>query len=83
MEIYYTYKAINDLKKFPKNTQKCIAEKMRFYSLEDNPLKFAKKLVNPKEGEFRFRVGEFRVFFDVIKDKIFVLKISKRDKAYD
>lgn len=56
---------------------------MRFYAQQENPLKFAKRLENPDEGEFRFRTGDYRIFFDVIDNKIFVLKISHRSKAYE
>lgn len=56
---------------------------MIFFSEQSDPLKFAKRLVDIKEGEYRFRIGDWRVIFDVIDDKIFVLKIAKRDKVYD
>ena len=67
MEIHYT---------------KRIAYKMRFYAVQENPLRFAEKLTEPREGEFRFRVGDYRIIFDVVSNKIFVLKIKKRDEAY-
>lgn len=83
MEVFYTYKAIADLKQLSKDTQKRIAEKMRFYASQKNLLKFAKCLVNSDEGEFRFRIGDYRVFFDVINNKIFVLRIIHRGKSYE
>ncbi|OGD33107.1 hypothetical protein A2608_02280 [Candidatus Azambacteria bacterium RIFOXYD1_FULL_44_10] len=83
MEIYYTDKASKDLESLPREIQKRIASKMRFYAGQKDPMKFAKRLINPIEGEFRFRVGDYRIFFDVIKNRIYVLSISRRDKAYD
>lgn len=83
MEVHYTYRASEDLRQLSKDTQKRIAKKMRFFALQKNPLKFAKRLVNPDEGEFRFRIGDYRVFFDVGNDKIFVLRIIHRSKAYE
>jgi len=83
MEIRYAQRAIRDLEEFPRNVQKRIAAKMRFYAEQKEPLKFAKRLVNPDEGEFRFRVGDHRVFFDVVRNTIVVLKISRRDQAYE
>lgn len=82
MEIHYSRKAAEDLRKLSQEIQNRIAEKMRFYAKQDNPLKFAKRLENPDEGEFRFRIGDYRIFFDAISDKIFVLKICHRSKAY-
>ncbi len=83
MKIFYTYKAAKQLKDLPRLIQKRIIEKMRFYVKQDNPLKFAEHLTNCKEGEFRFRIGDYRIIFDVEKNTIYVLKIRKRDKAYD
>lgn len=82
MEIYYTYKARDNLIALSVDSQKRITKKMRFYALQKDPLKFAKRLKNSLEGEFRFRVGDYRIFFDVIDNKIFILRIKHRSKAY-
>ena len=83
MEIHYTYRAADDLRKLPRIVQKRIAIKMRFYAKQSDPLAFAKRIQNPDEGQFRFRVGDHRVIFDVIRATIFVLRIVRRDKAYE
>lgn len=83
MEIFYTHRATKQLEGLPRSVQKRIAEKMRFYAQQQNPLKFAKHLTDYQEGEFRFRIGNYRVNFDVQKDMIYVLKIAKRDEVYD
>lgn len=82
MKISYTYKAAKDLENLPFVTQKRIAKKMRFYAEQSDPLKFAEHLTEPREGEFRFRIGDYRVIFDVIRGQIIVLAIRKRDEAY-
>jgi mRNA interferase RelE/StbE len=82
MEVYYTRKAKNDLVGLPKNIQKRIVMKIYFYSRQENPLKFAKPLKNSLEGQFRFRIGDYRVFFDLIENKIFILNIKHRSKYY-
>jgi mRNA interferase RelE/StbE len=83
MKIFYCNKAADQLKKLPKSIQKRIAKKMRFYAQQDNPLRFAKHLADYHEGEFRFRVGYYRIVFDVKDDVIYILKIDKRDKVYE
>jgi len=82
MEIHYTYKAAGNLEKLPKEIQKRIVKKMRFYATQSDPLQFAERLIEPREGGFRFRIGDYRAVFDVVSKKIFVLAIKKRDKAY-
>ena len=82
MDIYYSHRAQNDLESLPRDTQERIAKKMRFYASQKDPMKFAKRLVDSREGEFRFRVGEWRIFFDVKGSNIFILRIKPRSRAY-
>jgi mRNA interferase RelE/StbE len=82
MKIFYTHRAAEELKSLSKPVQKRIVSKMRFYASQENPLTFAKWLVDVREGQFRFRIGDYRVIFDVAKDSIYVLKIAKRSDVY-
>lgn len=82
MEIFYTRKAAEQLRNLTHLIQKRITEKMRFYAKQENPLKFAERLTDYREGEFRFRIGDYRVIFDIERNTIYILKIKKRDKAY-
>lgn len=82
MKIFYTRKAAKDLENLPFGAQKRIAKKMRFYAEQSDPLKFAERLTESREGEFLFRIGDYRVIFDVTKNQIIVLAIRKRDEAY-
>lgn len=82
MQIEYAYKARENLETLPKHIQRRIAAKMRFYASQENPLAFAKRLTDHREGEFRFRVGDWRIFFDVRKNRLHVLRISHRGSAY-
>ena len=83
MKIFYTHKAVKQLENLSRSIQKRITEKMRFYANSKNPLKFAKRLTDYREGEFRFRVGDYRLIFDAEDNAIYILKIDKRDKIYD
>ena len=82
MKINYTLSAVSDLRVLPKDTQKRIAKKMKFYSGLDEPLKFAEHLTDFRDAEFRFRIGEYRILFDVIGNSIFILKIKHRKDIY-
>ena len=83
MEIFYTEKAVKQLESLPRQIQKRIAEKMLFCAAQEYPLKFAKRLTDYREGEFRFRIGDYRLTFDVKNSVIYILTVKKRDKAYD
>lgn len=61
-------KAAKEIDKLPSLIRKRILEKLKFYSSQENPFRFANKLKDYKFGEYRFRIGDYRIIFDV-KDK--------------
>lgn len=82
MDYRFTESATCNLKKFPKYVQKRILSKLVFFAKQDNVLLFAKPLTNHKIGSFRFRIGEYRVVFDIRDDEIKILKIGHRRDIY-
>ena len=82
MQINYTKSAIIDLQSLPRDIQKRIAHKMKFYAGLTDPLRFAERLKDHKDADFRFRIGDYRVKFDVFDNEIFVLKIKHRKDVY-
>lgn len=66
MDIFYARRAGKQLESLPPSIQKRIVQKMRFYVTQKNPLKFAQRLTDSREGNFRFRIGEYRAVFDVV-----------------
>ena len=82
MQINYAKSAIIDLQSLPKDVQKRIVQKTRFYAETINPLRFAERLTDHKDAQARFGVGEYRIMFDIINNNIFVLKIKHRKDIY-
>ena len=82
MRILYTVRAREDLEGLPREIQKRIAIKMRFFEKQNEVLRFAKRLHDAREGEFRFRVGDYRIFFDVVRGTIYILTIKHRSNSY-
>ena len=72
-------KAIKDLKGLPKTEGKRIIEKLKL--LEDDLQGNVKRLTN-FTPEYRLRVGEWRVLFEVDDKKIIVYRIRHRKEAY-
>jgi mRNA interferase RelE/StbE len=77
MKILYNYKTAKQLENLSYFIQKLIVDKMRFYANQKNPLRFARRLTDYREGEYRFRIGNYRLIFDIKKDTIYILKIAK------
>lgn len=57
-----------------------ISVKMRFYAGQSDPLHFAESLSG--SNEYRFRIGDYRVIFEVQHDTLWVTAIKRRDEAY-
>lgn len=86
MKIELTKRAKKQLHMLPRTVATRIVKKLHWYALQDDPLSFAKHLTNPKEGEYRFRIGNYRVIVDVKHNTVhvlIVLDIRKRDHVYD
>jgi mRNA-degrading endonuclease RelE of RelBE toxin-antitoxin system len=57
-----------------------ISAKMRFYAAQPDPLAFAEPLTG--SNEYRFRIGDYRVIFEVLHDALWVTAVKRRDEAY-
>ncbi|MBS7251987.1 MAG: type II toxin-antitoxin system RelE/ParE family toxin [Candidatus Freyarchaeota archaeon] len=60
--------------------QRRIAAKLKDYARE--PLRYAKKLISPKVGAYRFRIGDYRVVFDIEGEDIVILRVGHRKSIY-
>ena len=78
----FTSYAFKQLKRLPKNTQKRLMSKLDYYCKQENPLRFADYLTDARIGEYRFRVGDWRIVFDVEGDKIVILIVGHRRDIY-
>ena len=78
----FKLQAFRDLKKLPKDIQKKIIKKLDYFISTDNPLHFADKLIHFEIGSFRFRIGDYRVIFDLEGEKIIILTLGDRKEIY-
>jgi len=82
MQYLFKPSGLDDLKKLPRQLQVRIIEKLDFYSGTQSPLEFAEPIRDHAFGEYRYRVGPYRIFFDIKQNKIIVLRIKHRRDAY-
>jgi mRNA interferase RelE/StbE len=75
--------AVKDIKKLPKTLQRRIKEKLEYYLAQTEPLDYAVQLVNnQKSGDYRFRVGDYRIVFDKQGNTLVVLYVEHRRDVY-
>ncbi len=82
MEYYFKASALKQLKKLSKDSQIRIIKKLDFFCSQDDPVEFAESLVRSELGSYRFRVGDYRVIFDLEDDGLIVLLIGHRRDIY-
>jgi mRNA interferase RelE/StbE len=81
-DYYFTSQALRQIKNLPKNIQKRIIKKLDFFCQKD-PLKYADFLTDSRLGNYRFRIGDYRVIFDKkAQNSILVLAVGHRKQIY-
>jgi len=74
--------AMRDLERLPKDIRERIVGKLDFWVGSGMPLSFAETLTNYELGSYRFRVGHYRVAFDVEEEIVVVLVVKHRKDIY-
>jgi mRNA interferase RelE/StbE len=70
------------VKKIPKLELRRIFDKLDWFCTQKNTLTFADHLVKSSFGEYRFRIGDYRVIFDVSDNTAWIHKIGHRKDIY-
>ncbi len=81
-KIFYKKPAVKSIQKLTPQVKKRLKRKLEFFMNQDDPLQYAKALTKPADAQYRFRVGNYRVLFDVEGDKIVVLLVQHRKDVY-
>ena len=79
-KLVYTNRADKDIQKLPPEIKKRIGKALLKY--EQDPQRFSETLRDTKLGSYRFRIGDYRVIFDLEGSKIVVLRVGHRRDIY-
>jgi mRNA interferase RelE/StbE len=78
--IVYTRRAQRDISQLAPETKERIKKALERYS--EAPLHYARKMVEPSLGSYRFRIGDYRVIFDMEGNEIVILRVGHRRDLY-
>lgn len=81
-KLLYKKPAAKDIQKLPKQIQKRLKVKLEWFIAQDDPLKFATSLTKPADAQYRFRVGTYRILFDVEGSNVVILHVQHRKEVY-
>jgi len=79
-KLVYTRSAYRDIKKLDSVARKRIKKSIERYSR--NPIEYAKRLGDARLGTYRWRIGNYRVVFDISDRNIVVLRVGHRREIY-
>lgn len=79
----WTNHARQQLKKLDSETQRAIIKKLDYFLTTPNPLSYAKRLTNLEVGQYRLRIGDHRVIFDLVEHTIVILSVGHRREIYN
>lgn len=82
MVLRYEKHAVKEIRALPPQVRKRLRIKLEFWIAQSDPLTFAKRLTRPADAEYRYRIGDYRVLFDVREEEILILKIQHRRDVY-
>ena len=86
-KVEYGKAVSTDFERIGKQNTLRVRKKIRWFSEQENPLRFSEPLVGLK-NRYRWRIGDWRVIFKKNEQTkqliiLMILAIRKRDKAYD
>ncbi|HDL75077.1 MAG TPA: hypothetical protein ENH06_01720 [bacterium] len=82
MKFIFKESAARQIRKLEQPVRIRILKKLQFYASQENPLKFADSIKDSRFGNWKFRLGNYRVLFDIKENKIIILKIGDRKEIY-
>ena len=78
--LIYTHRSIKDIQRLDPTVKKRISTALLRYQVD--PLQYSERLIDSKLGSYRFRIGDYRVIFDIKGDEIVVLRVGHRREIY-
>lgn len=82
MRLVYKRPAVKEIRKLSPQIQKRLKAKLEWFADKAYPLNFAESLTKPADAQYRFRVGSYRILFDVEDQDLVILYVQHRKQVY-
>lgn len=79
-DLVYTRRAARDIEALDTLTKLRIGERIR--ELEEDPVRKSRKLSHAEIGTYRFRIGDYRIVFDLEGHRVVILRVGHRREIY-
>lgn len=81
-KLLYKKTAVTSIDKLTPQIKKRIKAKLEWFIAQKEPLNFAERLTKPADAQYRYRVGVYRILFDVEGNNIVMLLVQHRSEVY-
>jgi mRNA interferase RelE/StbE len=83
-EVYFLPSAARDVTRLPADQRDRLRDAIEALALWPAHGRDVRKLQGMEEAQYRLRVGDFRVLFDVdaVSRRVAVVRVRRRDRAY-
>jgi mRNA interferase RelE/StbE len=78
--LVFTRRAARDLEALEPDVRKRIGKALE--RCRQEPLRYARRMAHMALGGYRFRVGDYRIIFDMEGEEIVVLRVGHRSHIY-
>ena len=78
--LVYTRRATKDIERLEESVKRRLETALMRY--KEDPMKYAERISDPHLGSYRFRIGDYRVIFDLEGEEIVVLRVGHRRDIY-
>jgi mRNA interferase RelE/StbE len=81
-KLLYKKPAVKQIQKLSPQIRKRLKSKLEWFINQNNPIEFSEPLTKPADAQYRFRVGDYRILFDVKDDNLIILYVQHRRDIY-
>jgi mRNA interferase RelE/StbE len=81
-QLVITDSAKQDIMALDTVVRKRIGKKLLYFTSLPDPLVPAERLISPKLGTYRWRIGDYRIIFDLQGHDAIILRVRHRREVY-
>lgn len=82
IDYQFTKTSLKKFRKLPPDIQTRVIKKLDYYCEQEDPLDFAEVLTDSRVGTYRFRIGYYRIAFDVEEQNLVIHDVDHRKDMY-
>lgn len=79
-QLVYTKRAVKDIDKLDVITKRRLKRALEKFAT--SPLEHSTRLIDSKIGQYRYRIGDYRIIFDMMGKDIVILRVGHRREIY-